>query len=78
MAVTKLKRRSFRTEREFGLIVGGVFTLLSSWWFYRGKFPSVAPFESFVATSCFLDASALWGAALGLDGFSFFKSVFVG
>jgi hypothetical protein len=32
-------KRSFRAEREFGLIVGGVFVLLSSWWFYRGKFP---------------------------------------
>ncbi len=28
----------FRREREFGLIVGGVFTLLGVWWFYRGKF----------------------------------------
>jgi multisubunit Na+/H+ antiporter MnhG subunit len=33
-----MKKRSFRTERDFGLIVGGVFTLLSLWWFYRGKF----------------------------------------
>ncbi|MDX6384718.1 MAG: hypothetical protein QOK48_2291 [Blastocatellia bacterium] len=24
--------------------MGGVFTLLSSWWLYRGKFPHVAPF----------------------------------
>lgn len=36
-------RRSFRAEREFGLIVGGMFTLLSSWWIYRGKFPHVYP-----------------------------------
>jgi hypothetical protein len=34
-------KKSFRTEREFGLIVGGIFVLLSSWWIYRGKFPSV-------------------------------------
>ncbi len=34
--------RKFRVEREFGLIVGGVFTLLSAWWLYRGKFVSVA------------------------------------
>jgi hypothetical protein len=33
-----MKRRSFRAEKEFGLIVGGVFTLLGSWWLYRGKF----------------------------------------
>jgi ABC-type xylose transport system permease subunit len=36
-----MKKKSFRTEREFGLIVGGIFVLLSSWWIYRGKFPSV-------------------------------------
>ena len=37
-----MKRRSFRAEREFGLIVGGVFTLLALWWLYRGKLVSVA------------------------------------
>lgn len=37
-----MKRRSFRAEREFGLIVGGVFTLLALWWLYRGKYVSVA------------------------------------
>lgn len=37
-----MKRRSFRAEREFGLIVGGVFTLLGTWWLYRGKFTSAA------------------------------------
>ena len=36
--------RRFRAEREFGLIVGGAFTLLGSWWLYRGKFTSVAHF----------------------------------
>jgi hypothetical protein len=35
-------KRSYRTEREFGFIVGGVFLLLSAWWFYRGKFPTVS------------------------------------
>lgn len=33
-----MKRKSFRVEREFGLVVGGVFTLLAVWWLYRGKF----------------------------------------
>lgn len=33
-----MKLRSYRVEREFGLIVGGVFVLLSAWWLYRGKF----------------------------------------
>lgn len=37
------KKRSLRAEREFGLIVGGVFVLLSAWWIYRGKFHSVVP-----------------------------------
>jgi ABC-type xylose transport system permease subunit len=35
-----MTRKSFRAEREFGLIVGGIFVLLSSWWIYRAKFPS--------------------------------------
>ena len=29
---------TFRAEREFGLIVGGVLLALRLWWFYRGKF----------------------------------------
>jgi Saxitoxin biosynthesis operon protein SxtJ len=37
-----MKRRSFRAEREFGLIVGGILVLLSGWWLYRGRFESVA------------------------------------
>src|SRR5437867_8696319 len=37
-----MERRSFRAEREFGLIVGGVFALLGTWWLYRGKFISAA------------------------------------
>lgn len=34
-------RKHFRAEREFGLVVGGVFVLLASWWLYRGKLASV-------------------------------------
>ena len=37
-----MKKRPFRVEREFGLIVGGVFLLLGIWWIYRGKFTDVA------------------------------------
>jgi hypothetical protein len=33
-----MKRRSLRAEKEFGLVVGGVFVLLGGWWLYRGKF----------------------------------------
>ena len=36
-------KRSLRAEREFGLIVGGVLLLLSSWWLFRGKFHDVRP-----------------------------------
>jgi hypothetical protein len=32
--------RKLRAEREFGLVVGGVFVLLAGWWLYRGKFGS--------------------------------------
>src|SRR2546423_7796012 len=38
------RKRSLRTEREFGLIVGGVLLLLSLWWIYRGKFHSARQF----------------------------------
>lgn len=37
-----MRKRSWRAEREFGLIVGGVLLLLSSWWLYRGKFADVS------------------------------------
>ena len=37
-----IKSRPFRAEREFCLIVGGIFALLSAWWIYRGKFHSVS------------------------------------
>ena len=42
MSQLTIRKRSLRAEREFGLIVGGVFLLLSLWWLYRGKFPSVS------------------------------------
>jgi Saxitoxin biosynthesis operon protein SxtJ len=31
------RARSYRTEREFGLIVGGAFTAIGGWSFYRGR-----------------------------------------
>ena len=37
-----MKPRTFRAEREFGLIVGAVFGLLGAWWIYRGKFLNAA------------------------------------
>jgi len=41
MTETVSKKKSWRTEREFGLVVGGMFLLLSGWWIYRGKFHTV-------------------------------------
>jgi hypothetical protein len=35
--------KSYRDERNFGLIVGGIFVALASWWLFRGKFQAVAP-----------------------------------
>ena len=32
-----MQKTHYRVEREFGLIVGGVFVLLGGWWMYRGK-----------------------------------------
>ena len=37
-----MKKKPFRREREFGLIVGGVLVLLSGWWLYRGKFSNAS------------------------------------
>lgn len=37
------RRRSLRAEREFGLLVGAIALALGSWWLYRGRFPTVAP-----------------------------------
>jgi Saxitoxin biosynthesis operon protein SxtJ len=35
--------KSYQGERGFGLVVGGVFVALASWWLFRGKFQAVAP-----------------------------------
>ena len=37
-----MKQRAFRAEREFGLVVGAVFSVLGLWWIYRGKFSGAA------------------------------------
>jgi hypothetical protein len=41
-----------REERHFGMIVGGVLTLLGLWWLYRGKLAGIAPW--FVVTGSVL------------------------
>ena len=53
----KSSTSSFRTEREFGLIVGAVFALLGGWWLYRQQWPTVATvFASLGATLILLGA----------------------
>lgn len=36
------RKPGHRVEREFGLIVGGMFVVLAAWWMYRGKFGATA------------------------------------
>ncbi len=48
------RARSYRTEREFGLLVGVVLVLLGGWWLYRGKYPTLAPAMSGVGASLVL------------------------
>lgn len=36
------QRRSYRAERDFGLLVGGVLLALGGWWLYRGRFHTLA------------------------------------
>lgn len=38
-----IKMRSYQVERNFGTIVGAVFVVLATWWLFRGKFHTVAP-----------------------------------
>ena len=49
-----MKRRSFRQEREFGLIVGAVFSALGLWWLYRGKFATAASVLTVVGSALIL------------------------
>ena len=41
MSQSTVQEKSWRAEREFGLIVGGMLLLLTSWWIHRGKFHSI-------------------------------------
>ena len=42
MTEAATRKKSRRAEREFGLLVGGVLLVLSLWWLYRGKFPTLS------------------------------------
>jgi hypothetical protein len=61
----KMIRRSFRAEREFGLIVGGILSLLSMWWLYRGKFET-ATHVLLPVGSLLVVVAILWPRALVL------------
>ncbi|MFN2498983.1 MAG: SxtJ family membrane protein [Pyrinomonadaceae bacterium] len=58
-----MKKKSFRREREFGFVVGGVFVLLSGWWLYRGKFSSFSQIALPLGSLLIL-LGLLWPAAL--------------
>ena len=58
-----MKKKSFRRERDFGFVVGGIFVLLSAWWLYRGKFSSVSQFTLPLGSVLVL-LGLLWPAAL--------------
>ena len=60
-----IRKRSRRAEREFGLIVGGVFLLLSSWWLYRGKFPNVSQVTLYLGSTLVLLALVFPQALVG-------------
>ncbi len=38
----KAPKKSYRVEREFGLIVGGMLILIGCWWLYRGTWKTAA------------------------------------
>jgi hypothetical protein len=40
---TRHRARSFRAQREFGLLVGAVMAGLGGWWVHREKFAAVRP-----------------------------------
>ena len=60
-----MKKRPFRAEREFGLLVGGIFVLLGGWWLYRGKFITAARITLPLGTLLIL-FGLLWPRALVL------------
>lgn len=39
---TAQRKRSYRAEREFGLLVGGVLVALGGWWLYRGRYTTLS------------------------------------
>lgn len=60
-----MKPRSFRQEREFGLIVGAVFSAFGLWWLYRGKFATAAYLLSVVGSGLILCGIVIPRALVG-------------
>jgi len=60
-----MRSKGFRTERDFGLIVGGVFALLGGWWIFRGKFTS-ASYIALPLGALLILLGLLWPRALVL------------
>lgn len=60
-----MTKSSFRTEKEFGLIVGSVFVLLGGWWLYRGKFITAA-YVTLPLGTLLIVLGLLWPRALVL------------
>ena len=56
-------KHRYRVEREFGLIVGGVFALLGAWWLYRGKYVTATSIALPLGT-CLILFGLLWPRAL--------------
>ena len=46
--------RTFRAEREFGVIVGSVLLALRLWWLYRGKFDTAGFVLTFIGSALVL------------------------
>jgi O-antigen ligase len=46
------RKSSFTSERNFGLLVGGVFAALGVWWLHRGRSSAIAP--AFLMIGCVL------------------------
>lgn len=60
-----MKKKAFRAEREFGLVVGGILVLLGGCWLYRGKFITAAYVTLPLGTLLIL-LGLLWPRALVL------------